>query len=48
MLVHGAAGGIGHLAVQLAKPSGAYVIGTARAAKHAFVRQIGADEVLET
>ncbi|MGI5281892.1 NADP-dependent oxidoreductase [Nonomuraea polychroma] len=47
VLVHGAAGGVGHLAVQLAKLRGAYVIGTARGAKHAFVRGLGADEVID-
>ncbi|TMR12108.1 NADP-dependent oxidoreductase [Nonomuraea turkmeniaca] len=47
VLVHAAAGGVGHLAVQLAKLRGAYVIGTARAAKHAFVRGLGADEVID-
>nr|WP_091653256.1 NADP-dependent oxidoreductase [Micromonospora pallida] len=47
VLVHAAAGGVGHLAVQIAKAHGAYVIGTARAAKHAFVRGLGADEVVD-
>ncbi|GGO73563.1 NADP-dependent oxidoreductase [Nonomuraea cavernae] len=47
VLVHGAAGGVGHLAVQLAKLRGAYVIGTARASKHDFVRSLGADEMID-
>lgn len=47
VLVHAAAGGVGHLAVQIAKARGAYVIGTASAAKHEFLRSIGADEVVD-
>ncbi|MFG3259178.1 NADP-dependent oxidoreductase [Streptomyces sp. NPDC048172] len=47
VLIHAAAGGVGHLAVQIAKARGAYVIGTASAAKHEFVRGIGADEVID-
>ncbi|MFE2101649.1 MULTISPECIES: NADP-dependent oxidoreductase [unclassified Streptomyces] len=47
VLVHAAAGGVGHLAVQIAKARGAYVIGTASAAKHDVVRQLGADEVVD-
>ncbi|SCF28448.1 NADPH:quinone reductase [Micromonospora echinospora] len=47
VLVHAAAGGVGHLAVQIAKAHGAHVVGTARAAKHAFVRGVGADEVID-
>ncbi|WP_425565926.1 NADP-dependent oxidoreductase [Nonomuraea monospora] len=47
VLVHAAAGGVGHLAVQIAKARGAYVIGTASAPKHGFVRSLGADEVLD-
>ncbi|RKE20901.1 NADP-dependent oxidoreductase [Streptomyces sp. TLI_171] len=47
VLVHAAAGGVGHLAVQIAKARGAYVIGTASAAKHEFLRGIGADETVD-
>ncbi|MEV4889998.1 NADP-dependent oxidoreductase [Nonomuraea sp. NPDC055795] len=47
VLIHAAAGGVGHLAVQLAKARGAYVIGTASAPKHDFVRGLGADEVVD-
>ncbi|MEV3854772.1 NADP-dependent oxidoreductase [Streptomyces sp. NPDC050095] len=47
VLVHAAAGGVGHLAVQIAKARGAYVIGTASAPKHDFVRGLGADEVID-
>ncbi|MFG1994684.1 NADP-dependent oxidoreductase [Actinoplanes sp. NPDC048988] len=47
VLIHGAAGGVGHLAVQIAKARGAYVIGTARAAKHAFIRSLGVDEPVD-
>jgi NADPH:quinone reductase-like Zn-dependent oxidoreductase len=47
VLVHAAAGGIGHLAVQIAKARGAYVIGTARAVNHDFLRALGADELID-
>ncbi|MFJ8627013.1 NADP-dependent oxidoreductase [Kitasatospora sp. NPDC093550] len=47
VLVHAAAGGVGHLAVQIAKAYGAYVIGTAGPAKHDFVRGLGADEMID-
>jgi NADPH:quinone reductase-like Zn-dependent oxidoreductase len=47
VLILGAAGGVGHLAVQIAKARGAYVIGTASAAKHAFVAELGADETVD-
>jgi NADPH:quinone reductase-like Zn-dependent oxidoreductase len=47
VLIHAAAGGVGHLAVQIAKARGAYVVGTASAAKHEFVRALGADEVVD-
>lgn len=47
VLIHAAAGGVGHLAVQIAKSHGAYVVGTASAAKHDFLRSLGADEVID-
>jgi NADPH:quinone reductase-like Zn-dependent oxidoreductase len=47
VLIHGAAGGVGHLAVQLARRHGAYVIGTTSAAGAAAARSLGADEVLD-
>lgn len=46
VLVHAAAGGVGHLAVQIAKSLGAYVIGTASAAKHRLLGDIGLDEAV--
>jgi NADPH:quinone reductase-like Zn-dependent oxidoreductase len=47
VLVHAAAGGVGHLAVQIAKARGAHVIGTASGAKRDFVLGLGADEVID-
>lgn len=47
VLIHAAAGGVGHLAVQIAKSRGAYVIGTASAGKHDFLRSLGADELID-
>jgi NADPH:quinone reductase-like Zn-dependent oxidoreductase len=47
VLIHAAAGGVGHLAVQMAKARGAYVIGTASAANHDLVRGLGADEMID-
>ncbi|MFD8722544.1 NADP-dependent oxidoreductase [Streptomyces sp. NPDC059629] len=47
VLVHAAAGGLGHVAVQIAKVRGAYVIGTASAGKHDFLREIGVDEPID-
>ena len=44
VLVHAAAGGVGHYAVQLAKHFGAYVIGTASASNRDFMLGLGADE----
>jgi len=47
VLVHAGAGGVGHLAVQIAKARGAYVIATASPGKLDFVRSLGADEVID-
>jgi len=47
VLIHAAAGGVGHLAVQIAKALGAHVIGTASPGKHDFVRGLGADDVID-
>lgn len=47
VLVHAAAGGVGHLAVQIAKARGAHVIGTASAGKHDLLRSLGADELVD-
>ena len=45
VLVQGAAGGVGHFAVQLARHRGAYVIGTT-SGNNETVRELGADEVM--
>ncbi len=47
VLVHAASGGVGHVAVQIAKARGATVIGTASPDNHAWLRGLGADEVLD-
>jgi NADPH:quinone reductase-like Zn-dependent oxidoreductase len=47
VLIHGAGGGVGHLAVQITRSRGAHVIGTASAAKHDFVASLGADELID-
>jgi NADPH:quinone reductase-like Zn-dependent oxidoreductase len=47
VLIHAAAGGVGHLAVQIAKARGAYVVGTARAEKHDYLRELGVDEPID-
>ena len=47
VLIHGAAGGVGAVAVQLAHRHGAYVIGTASRQNLEFVRHLGADEVID-
>ena len=47
ILIHGAAGGVGTLAVQLAKWKGAYVIGTSSEKNIAFLKELGADEVID-
>lgn len=47
VLVHGGAGGVGAYAVQLAALHGARVTATASARNHAFVTELGADQVLD-
>ncbi|WP_022826345.1 NADP-dependent oxidoreductase [Hymenobacter norwichensis] len=47
VLIQGASGGVGSFAVQFAKAKGAYVIGTASAGNLDYLRQLGADEVLD-
>lgn len=47
ILIHGGAGGIGHMAVQLAKSMGAYVAATAGGDDAELVRQLGADRVID-
>ena len=47
VLIHGAAGGVGTWAVQFAHWGGAHVIGTASQRNAAFLRELGADEVLD-
>jgi len=47
VLIHGAAGGVGTYAVQLARLAGARVIGTALARDEGLLRELGADEVID-
>ena len=47
ILVHGGAGGVGHVAIQIAKAIGARVLTTARASQSDFVRSLGADVVID-
>ena len=47
VLVLGAAGGVGHFAVQIAKARGAWVAGTSSPEKHGFLAELGADEALD-
>jgi len=47
VLIHAAAGGVGHFAVQLAKWKGARVIGTASGRNAEFVRSLGVDEIID-
>jgi NADPH:quinone reductase-like Zn-dependent oxidoreductase len=47
VLVHAGGGGVGHVAIQIAKALGAHVITTASAGKREFVEGLGADEVID-
>lgn len=47
ILIHGGAGGIGHVAIQVAKSRGAYVAVTVSARDKDFVKSLGADEVID-
>jgi NADPH2:quinone reductase len=47
ILVHGGAGGVGHVAIQLAKATGARVFTTVREANFEFARGLGADVVID-
>lgn len=47
VLIHGAAGGVGHFATQLARRRGAYVVGTASPAGVESARRFGAHEVVD-
>lgn len=47
VLIHGAAGGVGQFATQLARWRGAHVIGTARGSGVSRARELGADEVID-
>ncbi len=47
VLIHGAAGGVGSSAVQIAKAAGARVIGTASPNNHDFLRSLGVDQVID-
>ena len=47
ILIHGASGGVGHFAVQLAKWKGAYVIATASTNNQELLRKLGADEPID-
>jgi NADPH:quinone reductase-like Zn-dependent oxidoreductase len=47
ILIHAAAGGVGHIAIQLAKWKGAYVIGTASGRNEAFLQNLGIDQFVD-
>lgn len=47
LLVNGAAGGVGSMAVQMAKAAGVYVIGSASTSKQDYLRELGCDEVID-
>jgi NADPH2:quinone reductase len=47
ILIHAAAGGVGHIAVQLAKWKGCFVIGTASGKNHPFLQELGVDTPID-
>jgi NADPH:quinone reductase-like Zn-dependent oxidoreductase len=47
VLIHGGSGGVGIFAIQIAKTRGAHVIATASSANQDFLRQLGADVVID-
>lgn len=47
ILIHGGAGGVGHVAIQLAKAIGAKVFTTVREANAEFVKRMGADVIID-
>ncbi|KAK9831159.1 hypothetical protein WJX74_005417 [Apatococcus lobatus] len=47
VLIHAGSGGVGHFAIQYAKLAGAYVITTASAGNHHFLKELGADECID-
>ena len=47
VLIHAGAGGVGHLAIQIAKSKGAIVIATASGANQSLLTQLGADQAVD-
>ena len=47
ILIHGAAGGVGSFAVQLARWTGAHIIGTASAHNSSFLKDLGVNDVID-
>ncbi len=47
VLIHGAAGGVGSMAVQIAKNAGAYVIATAGGYSRNYLKELGVDEIID-
>lgn len=47
VMINGAGGGVGSIAIQMAKAKGAFVVGVDHAAKLEFMRTLGADEVAD-
>ena len=47
VLIHGGTGGVGHFAIQIAKPKGAWVATTVSGQEADFARELGADQVVD-